>query len=103
MSERVDCAENSGIDTRDAFPQEPIEKVIDPLRAFLQSETAGGIVLLLPAGIYLLLQLDGQARQGMGIPMATDNTFVVGILGASVISAIIGAALLMIFSPKNVS
>ena len=45
----------------------------------------GGMVV--PAGIYLLLQGDTDARSGWGIPMATDIAFVVGcmaILGSRI-------------------
>jgi NhaA family Na+:H+ antiporter len=36
--------------------------------------------MLVPAGVYLLLQHDGAARAGWGIPMATDIAFVVGCM-----------------------
>jgi NhaA family Na+:H+ antiporter len=36
--------------------------------------------MLVPAGVYLLLQHDGPARAGWGIPMATDIAFVVGCM-----------------------
>ncbi len=38
----------------------------------------GGMVV--PAGIYLLLQLDQPGQRGWGIPMATDIAFVVGCM-----------------------
>lgn len=38
----------------------------------------GGMVV--PAGVYLLLQPEGSASRGWGIPMATDIAFVVGCL-----------------------
>jgi Na+:H+ antiporter, NhaA family len=36
--------------------------------------------MLIPAGIYMLLQPGGDAARGWGIPMATDIAFVVGVL-----------------------
>jgi NhaA family Na+:H+ antiporter len=36
--------------------------------------------MLMPAGIYLLLNWDGPGRVGAGIPMATDIAFAVGVL-----------------------
>ena len=36
--------------------------------------------MLVPAGIYLLLNTSGSARSGAGIPMATDIAFAIGIL-----------------------
>jgi NhaA family Na+:H+ antiporter len=38
----------------------------------------GGMIV--PAGLYLLLQGEGPARDGWGVPMATDIAFVVGCL-----------------------
>jgi NhaA family Na+:H+ antiporter len=36
--------------------------------------------MLIPAGIYLLLQYGGEGQRGWGIPMATDIAFAVGVL-----------------------
>ena len=36
--------------------------------------------MLLPAGIYLLLQSGEEGQRGWGIPMATDIAFAVGVL-----------------------
>ncbi|HVS10606.1 MAG TPA: Na+/H+ antiporter NhaA [Planctomycetota bacterium] len=50
-----------------------------PRRAALPLAGAlGG--MLVPAGVYLLLQGSGPARDGWGIPMATDIAFVVGCM-----------------------
>jgi Na+:H+ antiporter, NhaA family len=50
-----------------------LRQAVLPLAAAL-----GG--MLVPAGIYLLLQYDTPGARGWGIPMATDIAFVVGIL-----------------------
>ena len=51
----------------------------DPKRAALPVAAAiGGMIV--PAGIYLLLQGDTAAARGWGIPMATDIAFVVGCM-----------------------
>src|SRR5687767_5956917 len=51
----------------------------DPKRAALPAMAAlGGMVV--PAGIYLLLQWGQPGERGWGIPMATDIAFVVGFL-----------------------
>ena len=51
----------------------------DPKRAALPVAAAiGGMVV--PAGIYLLLQGGSEAARGWGIPMATDIAFVVGCM-----------------------
>jgi Na+:H+ antiporter, NhaA family len=66
------------------------ELVVGELREIRQATlpiaaAIGGMVA--PAGIYLLLQGDGAARNGWGIPMATDIAFVVGsmaVLGSRI-------------------
>jgi len=56
-----------------------IGELRDIRRAALPIAAAlGGMVV--PAGIYLLLQGDGPAMRGWGIPMATDIAFVVGCM-----------------------
>jgi NhaA family Na+:H+ antiporter len=51
----------------------------DPRRASLPVLAAlGGVVV--PAGIFLLLNAGGQGASGWGIPMATDIAFAVGVL-----------------------
>src|SRR5262249_37400628 len=51
----------------------------DPRRAALPVVAAlGG--MLVPAAVYLALQLGGPAQRGWGIPMATDIAFVVGCM-----------------------
>jgi len=56
-----------------------IGELRDPKRAALPVAAAiGGMVI--PAGIYLLMQGGGEAARGWGIPMATDIAFVVGCL-----------------------
>jgi NhaA family Na+:H+ antiporter len=51
----------------------------DPRKAALPAAAAlGGMVV--PAGIYLLLQRGTEGERGWGIPMATDIAFVVGLL-----------------------
>jgi NhaA family Na+:H+ antiporter len=56
-----------------------IGELRDPKRAALPVAAAiGGMVI--PAGVYLLLQGGGEAARGWGIPMATDIAFVVGCL-----------------------
>jgi NhaA family Na+:H+ antiporter len=59
------------------------ELVLGELRELRQAAlpiaaAVGGMVV--PAGIYLLLQGHGAARSGWGIPMATDIAFVVGCM-----------------------
>lgn len=56
-----------------------IGELRDPKRAALPVAAAiGGMVI--PAGIYLLMEGGGPAARGWGIPMATDIAFVVGCL-----------------------
>jgi len=56
-----------------------IGELRDPKRAALPVAAAiGGMVI--PAGVYLLMQGGGAAARGWGIPMATDIAFVVGCL-----------------------
>ncbi len=56
-----------------------IGELRDMKRAALPIAAAiGG--MLVPAGIYMLLQRDGVAPSGWGIPMATDIAFVVGCM-----------------------
>jgi Na+:H+ antiporter, NhaA family len=51
----------------------------DPRRASLPVLAAlGGVVV--PAGIFLLLNVGGQGARGWGIPMATDIAFAIGVL-----------------------
>ncbi|MBN9521835.1 Na+/H+ antiporter NhaA [bacterium] len=51
----------------------------DPRKAALPVAAAlGGMVV--PAGIYLVLQGDTAAGRGWGVPMATDIAFVVGVM-----------------------
>jgi NhaA family Na+:H+ antiporter len=50
-----------------------------PRRAILPVAAAAG-GMLVPAGLYLLLNANGAARDGWGIPMATDIAFAIGIL-----------------------
>lgn len=50
-----------------------------PRKAALPAAAAlGGMVV--PAGVYLLLQPGGAAVRGWGVPMATDIAFVVGVM-----------------------
>lgn len=63
-----------------------IGELRDPKRAALPIIAAFG-GMLVPAGIYLAFQFDGEAPGGWGIPMATDIAFVVGcmaVLGSRV-------------------
>jgi Na+:H+ antiporter, NhaA family len=50
-----DCANLTVSDRPSAFPDEPIDSVIDPLKRFLHIESAGGIVLLAAAAAALVL------------------------------------------------
>jgi Na+:H+ antiporter, NhaA family len=49
------CAEPAVTHGPSAFPEEPIDSVIDPLMRFLHIESAGGIVLLASAAVALVL------------------------------------------------
>ena len=49
------CAEQTAADAPSAFPDEPIDSLIDPLIRFLHIESAAGIVLLVAATAALVL------------------------------------------------
>jgi len=50
-----DCTDLTAADSPSAFPDEPIDSVVDPLKRFLHIESAGGIVLLVAAATALVL------------------------------------------------
>ena len=62
-------------DTRsaDALPEAPTDRIAEPLKWFLRVAAASS-GMVVPAGIYRLLQGDGAARRGWGTPMATGQT-----------------------------
>ena len=71
MSEPVDCKENSGIDTRDALPQEPNENVIDGpcvikrIRDALDSDEVGLLIflILMILGIWLFAEIADEVME----------------------------------------
>lgn len=67
----------------------------NPRAAALPAVAAlGGVVL--PALIFVLMAPAGEARQGWGIPMATDIAFAVGVLALTGSRATSGAKLLLL-------
>jgi NhaA family Na+:H+ antiporter len=59
--------------------EQVVGELRDPRRASLPVLAAvGGVVV--PAGIFLLLNAGGQGARGWGIPMATDIAFAIGVL-----------------------